>query len=259
MATVISVANQKGGIGKTTTATCVATILSDKGYKTLLIDSDLQGNSTDTYRASFEGVATLYDILLEEDPSDINETIQHTEMGDIIASDPLLREADSKLLTKGIAGYKVLKKALNNLKNYDFVIIDTAPTINMVLRNVLTASDYVIIPITADRYGFQGLYELNISIKDAQELNESLKIAGILLVRYNNRTILAREVRETLISEAQSIGTELFNTSIRECNKVKESQTVQTTLLKYDRSCTASKDYIAFVDELLKEISNGKK
>ena len=219
-----------------------------------MIDSDLQGNSTDTYRASFEGVATLYDILLEENPADINDTIQHTEMGDIIASDPLLREADSKLSTKGIAGYKILKKALSHLMGYDFVIIDTAPTINMVLRNVLTASDYVVIPITADRYGFQGLFELNASIKDAQELNEKLKIAGILLVRYNNRTILAREVRDTLISEAHNIGTELFRTSIRECNKVKEAQTVQSTLLKYDKSCTASKDYIALVDELLKEI-----
>ena len=254
MATVICIANQKGGIGKTTTATSIATILSDKGYKTLLIDSDLQGNSTDTYRASFEGVAPLYDILLEENPADINDTIQHTEMGDIIASDPLLREADSKLSTKGIAGYKILKKALSHLMGYDFVIIDTAPTINMVLRNVLTASDYVVIPITADRYGFQGLFELNASIKDAQELNEKLKIAGILLVRYNNRTILAREVRDTLISEAHNIGTELFRTSIRECNKVKEAQTVQSTLLKYDKSCTASKDYIALVDELLKEI-----
>ena len=254
MAIVISIANQKGGIGKTTTATSIATILSDKGYKTLLIDSDLQGNSTDTYRASFEGVATLYDILLEERPADINETIQHTEMGDIIASDPLLREADSKLSTKGIAGYKVLKKALSSLKGYDFVIIDTAPTINMVLRNVLTASDYVVIPITADRYGFQGLYELNISIKDAQELNDKLKIAGILLVRYNSRTILAREVKETLVEEAHNLDTELFKTTIRECNKVKEAQTVQSTLLKYDKSCTASKDYLAFVDELLEEI-----
>lgn len=254
MATVISIANQKGGIGKTTTATSLATILSDKGFKTLLIDSDLQCNSTDTYRASFEGVATLYDILLEENPEDINTVIQHTEMGDIIASDPLLREADSKLSTRGIAGYKVLKKALSSLKGYDFVIIDTAPAINMVLRNVLTASDYVLIPITADRYGIQGLFELNVSIIDAQEINEDLKIAGILLVRYNNRTILAREVRETLIEEAKNMKTTLFQTTIRECNKVKEAQTIQTTLLKYNASCTASKDYIAFVDELLEEI-----
>ncbi len=254
MTTIICVANQKGGIGKTTTATSIATILSDKGYKTLLIDSDLQCNSTDTYRAAFDGVETLYDVLLEDKPVDINSAIQHTEMGDIIAADPLLREADSKLSTRGIAGYKVLKKALSNLHGYDFVIIDTAPAINMILRNVLTASDYVIIPITADRYGFQGLFELNVSIKDAQELNEDLKIAGVLLVRYNHRTVLAREVRETLSKEATNMDTRLFNTTIRECNKVKEAQTVQLTLPKYDKSCTASKDYADFTDELLKEI-----
>lgn len=254
MAFIISVANQKGGIGKTTTATSLASILSTKGYKTLLIDSDLQGNSTDTFRAKFEGVATLYDILLEDPPANINDIIQHTEMGDIIASDPLLREADSKLSSKGISGYKILRKALTNLTGYDFIIIDTAPTVNMVLRNVLVASDYVIIPITADRYGFQGLYEFNILIQDAQELNQKLKIAGIVLVRYNGRTILAREVRESLIAEAQTLGTKLFETSIHECNKVKEAQTMQSTLIKYDRTCSAAKDYMDLVDELLKEI-----
>ena len=255
MATIISVANQKGGISKTTTATSIATILSSKGHRTLLIDSDLQCNSTDTYRASFDGVETLYDILLEEPPSDINDVIQNTEMGDIIAADPLLREADSKLSTRGIGGYKILKNALAKLRDYEYVIIDTEPAINMVLRNVLAASNYVIIPLTADRYGFQGLNELNVSIKDAQELNPSLKIAGILLVRYNPRTILAREVRDTLKQEATALNTVLFDTTIRECNKVKEAQTLRTPLFKYDKSCTASKDYEAFVDELIKEIS----
>lgn len=254
MALIISVANQKGGIGKTTTATSLATILSDKGYKTLLIDSDLQGNSTDTFRAKFEGVSTLYDVLLEEHPANINDVIQHTEIGDIIASDPLLREADSKLSSKGISGYKILKNALTNLTGYDFVIVDTAPTVNMILRNVLVSSDYVIIPITADRYGFQGLYEFNILIQDAKELNEKLKIAGIVLVRYNARTILAREVRESLLNETRTMGMKLFDTSIRECNKVKEAQTLQSTLIKYDRNCSAAKDYINLVDELLKEI-----
>ena len=230
MPTVICVANQKGGIGKTTTATAVASILNEKGHPTLIIDSDLQCNTTDTYRASFEGVETLYDVLLDDKPANINDVIQHTEMGDM------------------------LKKALSKLKGYEYVIIDTAPSINMMLRNVLTASDYIVIPMTADRYGFQGLYELNISIRDAEELNENLKIAGVLLVRFNKRTILAREVRETLEREAEEMGTKLFNTTIRECNKVKESQTMQSTLIKYDRTCTAAKDYASFVDELLEEV-----
>lgn len=254
MPIVICVANQKGGIGKTTTATSVATILSEKGFKTLLIDTDVQCNSTDTYRASFEGVETLYDILLEDTPADINSAIQHTAMGDIIAADPLLKEADSKLSTMGIAGYKMLQKAINRLHGYDYVIADTGPAINMVLRNVLVASDYVIIPTTADRYGFQGLYGLNVSINDAREINDKLKIAGILLVRYNRRTVLAREVRETLSEVAQEMNTTLFDTAIRECNKVKEAQTMRTTLIKYDKNCTASQDYISVVEELLKEI-----
>lgn len=255
MPVVICVANQKGGIGKTTTATSVATILTEKGYRTLLIDADLQCNSTDTYRASFDGVATLYDILLDDDPADINSVIQHTDMGDIIAADPLLREADTKLSTKGISGYKVLKNSLAKLQNYDFVLIDTAPAINMVLRNALVASDYVIIPTTADRYGFQGLYGLHMSINDARELNPKLKISGILLVRFNERTRLARETRAALDETAKNLGTSVYKTTIRECNKVKEAQTLQSTLLKYDKSCTAAKDYISFVDELLEDIN----
>ena len=96
MKTII-VANQKGGIGKTTTATAVASILDAKGYKTLLIDADQQGNSSDTYKAAIEGNATLFDVLLDEERISLEEAIQHTESGDIVASDPLLRKADEIL------------------------------------------------------------------------------------------------------------------------------------------------------------------
>ncbi|HAL60516.1 MAG TPA: hypothetical protein DCP64_14430, partial [Sarcina sp.] len=85
---IITLANQKGGIGKTTTATCLAAILNEWGHKTLLIDTDVQCNSTDTYRAATEDVATLYDLILDDDPCTVQEAIQHTEAGDIIASDP---------------------------------------------------------------------------------------------------------------------------------------------------------------------------
>ena len=94
---IITIANQKGGCGKTTTATALSSMLSERGYKTLLIDADQQTNSSDTYRARIEGVATLYDLIVEEDAIDIQEAIQATENGNIIAGDPLLREADTKL------------------------------------------------------------------------------------------------------------------------------------------------------------------
>ena len=91
------VANQKGGIGKTTTATALASVLSKKGKKVLFVDADKQGNSSDTYKAKIDGVATLYDVLLDDDRIEISEAIQHTSNGDIVASDPLLRKADKIL------------------------------------------------------------------------------------------------------------------------------------------------------------------
>lgn len=100
---VYVVANQKGGIGKTTTATAMAAILQSMGKKTLLIDADQQGNSTDTYRAEFEGQATLYDVLLEDVRIPLKDAIQETEMGDIVASDPLLREETLSLLLTSMA------------------------------------------------------------------------------------------------------------------------------------------------------------
>ena len=117
---VICIANQKGGIGKTTTATALASILAEQGKKTLLIDADPQGNSTDTYRAISKDTATLYDVILDrDDPLPIAEAIQHTEIGDIVASDPELKKADITLANDAAALY-ILREALEELKGYDY-------------------------------------------------------------------------------------------------------------------------------------------
>ena len=254
--TVICLANQKGGIGKTTTSTALASMLEERGYRTLLIDTDLQCNSTDTYKASYEGVPTLYDVLLEEHPAEMKDVIQRTEAGDIVPADPLLREADAKLSQRGFAGYTALKNAADKMTDYDFVIIDTAPSINFLLRNVLVASDYVVIPMTTDRYGIQGLYELNAAILDVKQLNPGIKVAGILLVKYNARTILGREVTKGLKDIADTIGTKIFSTSIRESTKAREAQAARKLLIQYDKTCTTAQDHEAFTDELLKEIKD---
>lgn len=246
------VANQKGGIGKTTTATSIASILTNKGYKTLLIDTDVQGNSTDTYQAQIEGEATLFDVILDEDPVDISEAIQHTECGDIIASDPLLRRADSILDADRADGMFRLKDSLEKLKGYDYVIIDTAPTINSVLQNCLVAADEVIVPVTADRYGIQGLADLNNTINATKKRqNPSLKVSGLLLVKYNPRTRLGKEVKDSLEDIAGKMNTKLFETAIRESTKLKEAQAVRTTIVNYDKTCTTAIDYMSLVDEIL--------
>jgi chromosome partitioning protein len=256
----ILIANQKGGIGKTTTATALASILSEKGYRTLLIDADQQGNSSDTYEARIEGAATLYDVLLDDERIPIKDAIQQTKNGDIVASDPLLRKAD-EILNSDINGLYRLQEALDELPGYDYVVIDTAPAMNRILHNCLIAADEVVIPVTADRYALQGLAQLNETIQAVRKRqNTKLKVAGFLLIKYNARTLLGKEVKESLEKIAARMETRLFETAIRESTKAKEAQAVRSTLIRYAPESTTAQDYIHFADELLKEEGkHGKK
>lgn len=251
---IIVVANQKGGIGKTTTATALSSILAKKGYKTLLIDADMQGNSTDTFRAVIEGQATLYDVLLESDSerTPIIEAIQHTEVGQIVAADPLLRKAD-EVLNSDVNGLYRLQDAISELKGFDYIIIDTAPSMNTLLYNCLISADKVIVPITADRYGLQGLSQLNQTIQAIKKRqNPKLRISGLLLVKFHESTKLSKEVKESLNTIANQMETKLFKTTIRESTKAKEAQALRKALIDYAPNSTTSLDYISFVDELIR-------
>ncbi len=252
MATVFVVANQKGGIGKSTTATNLAGILGKKA-KTLLIDADPQGNSTSTYEAKVEDVATLYDVMIDSDRLPIAEAIQHTENGDIVASDPLLVKAE-KMLDGDVEGFYRLKDALEGLEDYKYVVIDTAPSLNIILYNCLIAADKVIIPVTADSYAMQGikqLYDTIMAVKRRQ--NRNLEIAGLLLVRYQGRSNLERDIRESIENSAKEMNTKLFNTVIRECVKTKEAQEQKKRLIDYAPKCNTCLDYLDFAKELLKK------
>lgn len=249
---VTTIANQKGGIGKTTTATNLASILNAMGKKTLIIDADPQGNTTDTYRAISKDTATLYDVILDkEDPLPISESIQKTEIGDIVASDPALIQA-SKILNSYDSS---LKTALSQLKGYDYIIIDTAPANNELLQCCLIASDNIVIPITPDRYSIQGLADLNRTILNTkQKANPNLKISGILLVKYKKRQLLAREVKEALNEISTKMNTKVFDTTIRESTYAQKAQATRTTLINYAPNCTTAKDYKDFTMELLKGV-----
>ena len=250
MATVFGVANQKGGIGKSTTATNLAGILG-KQAKTLLIDADPQGNSSSTYDAKIEDAATLYDVIIDSDKLPISEAIQHTENGDIVASDPLLVKAE-KMLDGDLEGFYRLKDALEGLDGYEYIVIDTAPSLNIILYNCLIAADKVIIPVTADSYAIQGIQQLHdtiMSVKKRQ--NRELTIEGLLLVRYSGRSNLEKETREDIRKTAEKMDTRLFNTVIRECIKTKEAQEHKKLLIDFAPRCNTCLDYIEFVKELV--------
>lgn len=249
---VFVVANQKGGIGKTTTATNLAGILGKK-KKTLLIDADPQCNSTHTYDAKVENVATLYDVIIDSEKLPIVEAIQHTENGDIVASDPLLAKAE-KLLDGDVEGFYRLKDALDELSGYEYVVIDTAPSLNVILYNALIAADQVIIPVTADSYAMQGIDQLSETIMAVKRRqNRELEIAGLLLVKYAGRSNLEKTTREEIAEHAKAMGTKLFTTTIRECVKTKEAQEKKKLLIDYAPKCNTCVDYIEFSKELLKK------
>lgn len=252
---IYCIANQKGGIGKTTTATNLATILADKGYKTLLIDADPQCNSTDTFRAQIKNTPTLFDVLLDyEEPTSLQEAIQHTEIGDIVASDPLLKEAETKFRNESGEEYFRLKDSLDQLVGYDYVIIDTAPADNKLLKNCLIAADEVIIPVTADRYGVQGLSEMNHTINMIRKRNNpNLKIAGLLMIKYKDRLILSQEVLDGLTGVSQQLGTKVFNTKIRESTGTQQAQAQRTTVARMDKKNNTAIDYEKFTEELIGE------
>ena len=247
---VITFANQKGGVGKTTTVTSLAYALNRQGCKTLLIDADEQCNSTDTYRAQTEGVATIYDLILDEEPCTAEEAIQHTEYGDIIAGDVGLASAERIL--SSTQDYLRLKKALQTLDEYQFVIIDTHPSVNSVLYNALAASDYVVIPISADRYSILGLKMLIDTIAETKnKLNSKLELAGLLICKYEGRQNIDQDFEGEAPVISQMTGARVFDTRIRKNVKCRESQTARMPLGAYSPRCNAEKDYEAFARELI--------
>lgn len=249
MAQIIAITNQKGGVGKTTTAVNMADALKIKGFKVLLIDTDPQANASDTYRTKIENTATLYDLLFEDEAA--ADCVQHTEHGDIIAGDPLLKEAEKHL--SGVDGVYRLKERIEPLiSDYDYILIDTPPTIGILLTNALTASDSVIIPITADRYGVQGLTQLNETIASIKKYtNPGLTVDGFLLVKYNHRTNLAKELHAALHGIAERFNTTVYDTTIRESTKAKEAQTTRQSLYIYAPNSTTALDYNNFVNEFV--------
>lgn len=264
MAKTIVIANQKGGIGKTTTATTMAYILNKKKHKTLLIDADLSCNSSTVYKAKIEGASTLYDVILESrHPLNINEAIQHTEAGDVIAGDPLLSEAEHKFRgMPGLQGFLKLRDAIKDLdEKYEYVIIDTHPSIDMICQNAMVAADYIVVPSSIDKFAADGLATIGNAIREAQQtLNPNLKFAGILLVNYDGRDQLTKYCEEMFESFAESEGTKIYNSKIRRCVDVRKSQMAEQILTEYDPRSTASVDYECFVSEFLMDAKKeGKK
>ena len=243
------ITNQKGGVGKTTTAHALVSGLTNKGKKALAIDTDPQGNLTYTVQAN-PNAHGIYEAM--KGTASAHDTIQHTRQGDIIGASLMLSGADMEFTATGRE--YILAKLLGQLQeDYEYIIIDSPPTLGILTINALTAANDIIIPLGADAYSLQGLAQLHATIGRVQEYcNPALTIAGLLITRHNGRTVLGRELKEVIEHKARQLGARIYETVIRECVAIREAQVWQKSIYTTEPISNAAQDYLAFVDEYLR-------
>jgi chromosome partitioning protein len=244
---IIAVANQKGGVGKSTTAHAMGAAL--KG-KTLFIDLDAQGNLT--YALGGKASTATMDMLIGRQTA--KAAIQQTPGGDLIPSSPSMSGADLTLTMTG-KEYR-LKEAIEPIRaSYDWIVIDTPPSLGVLTVNALTASDWLVITAQADIYSLQGIGQLRNTVDAVRQYcNKDLIIKGILLTRYSRRSILSKDMAAMMEETAKQLGTKLFSTKIRENIALKEAQARQQDIFTYSRKSNGGMDYMKFVIELTREV-----
>lgn len=255
----IVLSNQKGGVAKTTTSQALASGLGQRGYRVLAVDLDPQCNLSLGSGADILHMdQTLYDVFKES--ADLREMIQKTDLGyDLITGGLSLAMADMDFTQTGRE--YMLREALDDLREeYDFCIIDTPPTLGILTVNALTASDSVVIPLTADLYSIQGLSQLNLLIQRVRKYsNRDLKIEGLLITRHDERTNISKALSDQINQVAEKLSTKVFSQPIRNSVAARESQLMGADLFSEAPKANATQDYNAFIDEILKgDLGDGK-
>jgi chromosome partitioning protein len=246
-AEVIAFANQKGGVAKTTTTLNLAVAFAESGYRVLCVDLDPQGNLTMSQGIDPDKVEkSLYDVLVHDMP--MAEIIQHREI-DIAVASIDLAGAEIAMSTK-IGRERSLEKSLKEVTaNYDFVCIDTPPSLGLLTINALTAADKVIVPVQCEYLSMRGLVQLQNTLKMIQEnLNPRVRIEGILPTMLDTRTVHAKEAVEIL---EENFGELVFKSRIRKAIKFAEAPVKGASVLKYDPQSNAAGYYRDLAKEVL--------
>ena len=245
----IAIINRKGGVGKTATAHTLGAGLMKTGKRVLFVDLDSQMNLSFVMNAAITPKNSMA-LLMGEVTT--KEAIQHTPNGDIIAASEDLAAADMTFTQK--RKEYILREALDEVKKaYDYVIIDTPAALGTLTTNALTAADYGIITVQPEVFSLQGLGQLYKIIETVTAYsNKDLKIKGILITRFDKKTVLSRDMQSDMNEAAQQLHTFVYKYPIRECIAVKEAQARQTDIFTYSPRSNAAKDYKAFLEEFIR-------
>jgi len=252
---ISTIINGKGGVGKTTTAHALATGLDKSKHKTLAIDYDPQGNLSYAFGVDVNNTPTMYHVFSGD--ITLQEAIQHTRQGDIIAGNGFLGQLEA--MFSGPAYLRCIRKLGEQLqqlgREYTHVFIDYQPLIGGILTTqALACADDLVVPVSVDTFTIQGLAKLQGALKDIREMiNPPIKIDGLLLTRHNPRTIISGDLSDNMRKWAESEQTRVYQAFIRESVVVKEAQASKESLFEYAPQSNPAADYLAFIHEYLNQ------
>ena len=251
MGKVISIANQKGGVGKTTTSVNMSTILAKRGKKVLLIDTDPQGNATSGLGIDKQDEKSVYNVIIDE--TKIEETIKETQVKTLKVCPSNINLAGAEVeLVSMMSREQRLKEKIDEIKdNYDYIIIDCPPSLGLITLNAFTASDTVLIPVQCEFYALEGLGQLINTIELVKKhLNKNLQIEGAILTMYDARTNLSNQVVKEVKKYFED---KVYKNVIPRNVKLSEAPSYGMPITLYDPKSKGAKSYDKFVKEFLKK------